>query len=314
MIALLCIADNCNRTYKMARALRMQGLEVKAIKNKWHPYLYPNQIDVKGLHRLIATASLADVVWLTMGEPQLIDMMRAINKPLIVTYSGTKYRQNSEVINAKLNKIPHARIIQLGADLMKLGPKDAKFFSCRIIEDDVIKPKYNRNTIPVIGHFPSNPDKKGTEKINKIIERLKGHGYEFEYRTQNSPVRHDLVIHKMQQCDIYIDQLFEKQGDKPMGEAGNQSYEAAACGCVVITNMADTSYYESVHGPIGFELANNEEELYYKIVELITLPQNKLIDKCKESRKWVVKTHGLEAMGKGLKHIIDGCLLPAGHR
>jgi glycosyltransferase involved in cell wall biosynthesis len=82
---------------------------------------------------------------------------------------------------------------------------------------------------PVVGHFPSNPSKKGTAFITEKVQEMQ-RSLDFEYRIV-SGVTHREAVQLMAGCDIVIDQL------TGYGAYGMVSVEAMALGCVVVSSV-----------------------------------------------------------------------------
>ena len=307
-IALLCIRDNCNRTSKMLRALNtVEGVTAKAYTQVTHPFNYNDPIEVGTNEQIKDLIEWSDVVWFTMGNVNLWYHFKNSlrNKNIIVTHSGTQYRQNSEKYNYIFNKFATGHIL-LGHDHMKLGAKNAHYNSLRIVEP-TSKPKRHKGLLR-IGHFPSNPNKKGTDTINAILMRLRLDGYEFISNLSTQVVSYSDNIQRMSECDVYIDQLKPLQKGINFGESGNQTYEALSLGCITVSNLTDSSYYESVHGyPIQI-IANSPDELYNSLAMLIEQPRTVTERIRFDSWQMVHEQHSYKAMGLSMYNTIKEVL------
>jgi hypothetical protein len=85
------------------------------------------------------------------------------------------------------------------------------------------------NPRTVVGHFPSNPSKKGTGHILRVIASLRGRK-DFEFQ-MSTGISHVEAMRQMSRCDIIIDQL------TPFGVYGMVAVEAMALGKVVISSV-----------------------------------------------------------------------------
>lgn len=299
-IALLCIRDNCNRTSKMERALNtVKGVQAMGLSRLNHPFKYVNPLKIGSNMDFKILIKWADVVWLPMGDIDLFRNFKNLfeNKKIIVTHSGTKYRLNSAKFNNIFNQFTTAHIL-LGHDHMKLGAKNIHYNSLRIIEP-ATQPKASSERIK-IGHFPSNPEKKGTKKIQAVLKELKDEGYKFNEIVSTYIVPHEINMERMGRCDVYIDQLKPTQNGVVFGEVGNQTYEAMSLGCITISNLTDSSYYNKTHGKPIQLIANSTDELKQSLISLIKLSPKELYEKRLETYQAVHDRHGLKAMGKSI--------------
>jgi hypothetical protein len=105
------------------------------------------------------------------------------------------------------------------------------------IPNPVTVPQLDRSKpvgTPVVGHFPTNPARKGTDKIVSAIKQLqRGTNFRFLLVADET---HDVALRKMAQCDIVIDQL------TPYGVYGNVSVEAMLMGKVVVSSVNQDLY------------------------------------------------------------------------
>ncbi len=96
------------------------------------------------------------------------------------------------------------------------------------------------------------------------------------------------------ECDISIDQVGGTMGGTGYGKAG---LETLAMGIPTITNM--TNDYVDWLPENPFVVANNFEELYKSLIELID-NESYRIEKGKKGSEWVNKYHGYESVNKNL--------------
>jgi hypothetical protein len=298
MSSVLCLAitDNANRTYKTVKSLKSVGIRAKGFIRNRHPFNYPSELHVADLEQIIRYIEAFDTIWLTMGSTFFLKFIPK-HKRLIVTHSGTKYRQKPEAYNEMFNQFPNVKHVMITKDLMNLGAKNEVFCSCRIVPDYIKRVVPNGNK-RVIAHYPSNPSKKGTEDILKVISELKRERNDFIFRWRATPQPYMANIEDMQRADIYIDQLIAEQNGKPLMQAGNQAFEAVAAGCVVITNMSE-------HDGEPFEIANNTKELKEKLNYLLNLPKGEFQSLNMKHYKTLMQRHSYEAMGTTIKQILE---------
>ncbi len=285
----------------MYQALLTTGIKVKALKTQAHKFKYTHQIPIVGSTEMVEAVKDAKVIWFTMGNIKLAKVLQPHlkNKRVVVTHTGTTYRQNARVNNELFNQFTHKHIM-LGHDHMVLGAHNPHYNSCRVIDLKAMQPRYHNRKIPVVAHYPSQPEKKGTSTINQAIDELLKEGLAFEKRVSVDLVPHDENIRRMRDSDIYIEQFLQYQGAVRYGEIGNQAYEAAALGNIVISNLLETKHYEQKHGKTEIEIANNKEELKQKIKQAVLLSPAERTKRQKKIREWIKNTHSLDAMGKSL--------------
>ena len=151
------------------------------------------------------------------------------------------------------------------------------------------------NEFVTIVHSPTNRKYKGTELIISVIEKInKERKINFSLLEN---ISRSAVLDAKSRADISIDQVGGTMGGTGYGKAG---LEALAMGIPTITNMTDD--YKEWLPENPFVIANNADELYIKLNELIE--SKALRDKLSiEGKKWVTKYHGYENVNAGLKEL-----------
>jgi glycosyltransferase involved in cell wall biosynthesis len=146
-----------------------------------------------------------------------------------------------------------------------------------------------------IVHSPTNRKYKGTDLIISVIEKLKTkHKIDFVL-LENIPRENVLEIKSG--CDISIDQVGGSMGGTGYGKAG---IETLAMGIPTITNMTREYFNWLPENP--FTVANNGEELYQKLEELILSPGLRSEAGLK-GKTWVEKYHGYQSVDARLKDL-----------
>ncbi len=143
-----------------------------------------------------------------------------------------------------------------------------------------------------IVHSPTNRKYKGTELIISVIDKIKKER-KIEFLLLENIDRQRLLDIKSE-CDISIDQVGGTMGGTGYGKAG---LETLAMGIPTITNM--TKDYADWLPENPFVIANNFEELYKVLIELID-NQHYRIEKGKLGIEWVNKYHSYESVNKNL--------------
>ncbi len=143
---------------------------------------------------------------------------RSINEPLY------KLRK-AELYCTKVLSVPDQMGLALRSYQMLYIPFDTTKF----------QPVYHNRQIPKIVHVPSARGIKGTKYIQAAIEQLKTDGLIFEFECI-SGVTNDVVIQKLMDADILIDEAF-------LYGPGTLSLEGVSCGCAVATRHLQNGVY-----------------------------------------------------------------------
>jgi glycosyltransferase involved in cell wall biosynthesis len=151
------------------------------------------------------------------------------------------------------------------------------------------------NEFVTIVHSPTNRKYKGTELIISVIEKINKER-EINFLLLEN-ISRSAVLDAKSRADISIDQVGGTMGGTGYGKAG---LETLAMGIPTITNMTDDYREWLPENP--FVIANNTDELYIKLNELIE--SKALRDRLSiEGKKWVTKYHGYENVNAGLKEL-----------
>lgn len=156
------------------------------------------------------------------------------------------------------------------------------------------KKERTSETIKII-HSPTNRKYKGTELIISVIEKIKKER-KIEFLLMENVDRNKLLEIKSQ-CDISIDQVGGSMGGTGYGKAG---VETLAMGIPTITNMPKEYADWLPENP--FVVANNSDELYGSLIELI---DNELLRQeiGVKGMEWIKKYHSFEGVNKKLKQL-----------
>jgi hypothetical protein len=172
-----------------------------------------------------------------------------------------------------------------------------------------IEPRYyTPGTKLIIGHFPSNTAKKGSSQILKVLIKLQKK-YDFVISYQSTAVPYLQNIERMRVCDIIVEQLLSEMSGVKMGILGQQAFEAAAAGNIVVSNF----YYEKLHkekyGAVPeIVIANTAAALERKIIELVQMDDDAISAKQKAARRWMEQYHTFEKAGEVLKKDLEDLL------
>jgi len=231
-------------------------------------------------------------------------------KHVFVTLSGATMREEPGKVGGFFNRFTEKSIAQFPT-LMNLGAKDEVLIYYPV-DTDYLHPAFERHCPEkvIIGHFPSNPDNKGSALIRSVIERLEKDpvlGQRFQYigtaATEWRQIRHvdwRDNIDRMKRCDVLIETIQMEIGGKPFGEWGNTAIEGAALGKIVITNSLNTDLYRREYGDLGLWIANDGEQLEKQLRRVLALSDAELCLEKQRSRQWVETHHSIPATGQRL--------------
>jgi hypothetical protein len=295
--------DWANMGYKYQESLREVGVDAKAVAINVNYSCKPKHAEICNLSKIKNYAKSAEIIQFMHSEYLDLDVK---NKRIFVFHGGSSYRTNSILKNRIFNPIVEKSIIQT-ADLLGLGAKN-EVWILACVDTNKIKPIYERQGDKIIvGHFPSSPIVKSSEKINEVMKELKE---EFEYIYSPKRIGWDQNIKRVSECDIYIDActpiLSAPKSPEPKiyGEWGVAALEAAALGKVVISHMLSYKKYEREFGKCGIRIANSIEDIKKHMIKLLSMTDDELLQIKKDTRLWVEKYHSYKFMGRRLKEIV----------
>ena len=313
-ILMISYDDFANTMYRFWLCAKHLGLNAIAIKGKVHPFQYPYQAP---LHPSLMNTPInsAPLTVMAPGLESMIESSRVVHLfastypmcaakwgkfPLIVQHGGTYYRQNPEPINKFFNSMTQQTVIQC-PDLLNLGAKNESLIYYPV-DTTMIQPNFTKKGEKlVVGHFPSNPIVKGTETIYNAVKDIEG--IEYVGATPDKvwalkPWTDNMM--RFLTCDVIIETCAPDQNGKPFGEWGNTALEAAASGCVVVSNAAHQDIYKKEYGALGLHVANNPEDLRAEIIRLASLPDDKLLEEKKACCDWATTNHSIPATAERL--------------
>lgn len=318
-VLMLAVDDWANTGWRFFKCIQKLGIDILGLKGEFHRMAYPEQLPIhpilKGITGYPANVPLlkeyaksASVVHL-IASSIIFPGVDLKEKKVVIQHGGTTYRENHEAINGFFNEYTDATIIQC-PDLLGLGAVNEHWIYYPV-DTDFIRPKtfLNNNKLK-IGHFPSNPDIKGTKTIYSVIKTLeKEYPKRFEYIgtkdgtwgkefIKNSLVHWTDNLKRLQECDIVIETLNPDINNRRFGEWGNTAIEAAAMGKIVITNCLSIDKYEKEFGECKLTIANDKKMLYNKLKVILELSDPELTEMKVRSRKWVEERHSMEATAK----------------
>ena len=246
-----------------------------------------------------------------------------VNKKIIYGCSGHPTRRDpinsSNFLNPKIN----TTLIQC-PDLLNLGLKNDKLVYYGVDHDKLRNVKTTKRIL-TIGHFSSNPETKGSDIILKCINNIINK-YPNRFQLLNNLNIKDYKRHKhhektweknilrYRKCDIYIETCkpylnaygkFLEYNNTKFGEWGNTCLEAAASGCIVITNsLTKNIYLKEYNYNYPLLIANTENQIMYHLENINKMTDIEIHKLKLKFLKWVKDKHSLLQTGKRFKNLL----------
>lgn len=280
--------------YDNMLALRSVGVHCDSVTASKHQFYKEQSEVIPDLVQLMERIGEYDVIQFFHDNVSLFNcILPALkNKKVISYHTSSEYRKNHKYINAVMNPVVY-RSVNAMPEFMGLGAKNPVYM-VGAVDVDKLCPQERFPGPCWFGHYPSNPEVKGTQKIVDVMDKL---NCVFMHSTKLLP--YDQQIERMRGCDVYIEMLTEKDGNGiPYGNFGITALEAAALGKVVITQLKHPEVYNEAYGFCGLNIANSAEKLKRMVESLDNYSDDYLKGQQQVTREWVVKNHSYKATGE----------------
>ena len=300
--------DYSNLGYALEQCLRKVGVDALALATRRTVTVKPACAKIVNVDEMRNYAKEAKIIIFLHSVYTDLDIKK--NQKILVWHTGTRFRQHSKDINKIFNPIVTASLC--GRDVFGLGAKNEKNILATV-DTDMLKPNYkraNENKI-IIAHYPTG--NKGIDVIKKCIEEVNKSSFKdkFIFKYSKKIVNSKAHMERVSKCDIYIEDIKEKQGDQLLSVYGISAIEAAALGKIVITRFLFLEEYEKKYGKCGLQIANTPNELTQQIKRIISLSDDDLLKLKIQSREWAVRYHSYKAVGESMLKLLHeiGCPL-----
>lgn len=293
----VCSSDWANFAYNFSESLRSVGVDSYSYCLASHPFGYPKQSTVVAIDQLKKLTEDADFI---VVHHSCSELLPHISDRKVIHYAaGTKYRQGYQHLNEEF-KSSVATFIAL-PEFQVYAPKGF-YYVVGAVDCDYLQPEYKTEGPAIFGHYPSNSDVKGSQKIIEAVNSLP---VNFEYSIEK--VNWESQIERIKKCDIYIEMLAPEQGGKPYGSFGITALEAAALGKIVITQaLNDKGLYKSNYTTPCLQSVKNQEHLRECILYVILGNTREEITVLQErTREWVTENHSYQATGNRVVKILN---------
>jgi len=220
--------------------------------------------------RIVMLARSSDVVHFHFGFRPFARYLRKVCKaPFFVHYHGSDLREG---IADAFRDLAVAEFVST-PDLLRWAPDATWVPNPYPLPPPPVKGRRGR---PVVGHFPSNPEKKGTTTITKKIQEMQK-SIDFEYRLVTGVTQQE-VLQEMAKCDIVVDQL------SPYGVYGMAAVEAMGLGCIVLSST-ESRFFDRC--PI---VSISSDTFEARLAEVLSSPESwRMIGE--QGRSYVARVH-----------------------
>ena len=288
--------DYANFAHNFSNALKAAGVCSFDICLASHPFRYVTQSKLVTRFDMVNYIKSADMVIVHHSHPQLFELAKNNCKgKVIVTHTGTRYREGHQALDVlfkdTLALTDQTEFFSINPNLKYIvSPVD---FECSPLYDDgLVK----------IGHYPSNPDVKGTAKIIEMMSDFRG---KVDFKFSLKQVDHYFQLERMAKCDVYIELFKPELNGRPYGCFGVTALEAAAMGKIVVTNNLHQNVYRDAYGKCPMTIANTEWAFKNIISTLTTLSRQLIRMTQRETYEIMRENHSFEATGKRILKLIE---------
>ena len=303
-VLFLCNRDFANLGYLFAECLKAN--DVSAICLTTQPTLRrpltERGVPIQSKEHLHTFVKPADVIIWMHSQWVALDGMDLTGKKLGVFHGGTKYRGSASRVNKFFNpRVNFTWTQSTEGTMLNRGAKNETWVFPPVDTVKLQPESYDIGEKLIIGHFPSQPKRKGANHINAVMRRLReepiGDSFTYIYSGQLAPWKRNMV--NLAYCDVYIDNITHAGW-------GLAILEAAALGTIGVAGFGLRKEYEEIYGPCPLPdlAAMDTEGLYTHVKELILTDRDVLVQKKKEYRQWVENYHTFEFIGKELKRTL----------
>lgn len=155
------------------------------------------------------------------------------------------------------------------------------------------------NSIPLILHAPTHRGFKGTEFIERAVEKLRTEGFKFDFEVAEN-ISHDVLKTRYVDCDLFVDQILG-------GWYGTAAVEAMALGRPVICSIRKT-YFKYINYGNKIPIIHADPDCIYEVLKNVLLNKSKLPEIGLKSREFVEKIHDVNLLSKELVKLYKSIL------
>lgn len=292
--------DYANFAHDNAKALRAAGIICVDVKTQRHAFKYPSESAIHTRKEIKRIAQDFDIIQVFHSSVAMLDVVKDLGKRIIVYHTGTAYRDNPDMMNQAFNPYVDLSIIALG-EFAGLGAKNEHYVVGAV--DCDVNYKKPVDDMRIIGHFPSNPEVKGTKDILRMLisDKIK-HDFELHYTI--GTVDYQTMLKNLEETDVYIELFKPTLNGKKYGSFGITALEAAARGKIVVTQNRSFQVYNDNYGYCPLMLIQDESHFVDSINDILSMSKNDFIAWKNNTRKWIVDNHSYIATGRRIAKIL----------
>lgn len=284
--------DYANMSHENANALRSVGVSCLDWTTNLHPFGYTTQSERRSYNQISQHYKDFDVIQLFHSCPTIYNIIKD-HTNVIVYHTGTRYRNDK----LKFDELFKGRkIITDQCEFLLHNPS----FNY-LAPHTTLKPVEKHGSKLIIGHYPSNPEVKGTKDIERMLSPFVN---DFDIRIDAKKVTHEQNLKRVSECHIYVELFKPELNGNPYGCYGVSAFEATALGSLVITNNINKPAYEDVYGYPPFLTPNTEREFTNVICSLHDIEMYELTKTAFHYNFY--EKHGITNTGLRIKNLIDG--------
>jgi hypothetical protein len=244
---------------------------------------------------MISQIKKAEVIQIMHSNVQLFYLARTHNPDakIIIYHTGTIYRN----ANPQLNKtFQGCKTVTDQTEFMSLG--NHEYIVSPV--DYEQRRLYNKG-LKKIGHYPSNPEIKGTGKIMELLGESK-QGFKLLHSIEN--VSHQEQINRIGKSDIYVELFKPELNGKAYGCFGVTALEACAMGKIVVTQNLFKDVYKDAYGHCPMSIVNTEEAFMNTIDGLLTMNRRDFRQLQKDTFQIMRENHSFKSTGERIAKFI----------
>lgn len=242
--------------------------------------------------RYLASRDVPMLVSFGGGDARIVEMARARNPYFYRPHDPARDDSIRRYLCAISRYIP---FVATDCEMMEyVAPYFKEVFTFRQPVDlsrfHVVPPDLDRP--PVFLHVPTEPLVKGSEYIEKAVQRLKEEGLEFEYRSVRRLTQAEFY-REMAACDVYVDEL-------RCGSHGVTAVEAMASGKPTITYIRPDLVEKY---PSDMPLVNANPDTIYDVMRRLICEPRMRFELSMASRSYVEKYHSARVVATEMLNV-----------
>ena len=283
----ICVDDHANFMWNIHKSLLTVGIDSYAYKLNPHPFNYPEQAYLINPN-LLRTLE-ADIILIHHSDWEL---EKHFTDRIAYFHTGTKFRTMKQSIIPMVN-YAELNLIAL-PEFHNVGLKNEHY-----VIGAVEEPNGSIGTEYKFGHFPSNPDVKGTETIIRAFNETS-----VPLTWSTDKVGYEEQLERMRKAQVIVELFNPMLGGNFYGSFGMTALEAASYRKVVLTqNVTGQELYKRTYGDCELVICNTYNELKQNILKYNSID---IHEKANETYLWWRAKHSPAATGQRIAELLSG--------